>query len=278
MTTTSEEGWFTAADGRPIFHRARIPEAPRAIALIVHGLHEHGARYLHVAERLTDLGFACFIPDHRGHGRSARTLGDLESMDAVLGDLAVLHRDATARFPGLPVFLLGHSMGGLIATLYAERTPGLAGAVLNAPAVDVPDDVPVAMKKAAGVVARLAPRLALQPFYKPHELTHDPAEVAKVESDPLFYKGRLRARTGDQLLKAIPRALRDLPQLTLPLLVTHGSLDRTVPVRASEALFGGAASADKTYRLFEGMLHEVHNELGRDEVLAAWASWLGSRL
>lgn len=276
MTTTHEEGWFTAADGRPIFHRAVIPAKPKGIVLLVHGLHEHSRRYEPVMAHLAGRGFAVFAPDHRGHGRSARTLGDLEGMDLVLADLAVLHRDVALRFPKQKVFLLGHSMGGLISVLYAERTPGLAGAVLNGSALDVPDDVPVAVQKAAGVLGRLAPRLPIQPFYAPQELTHDPAVLADVEADPLFYKGRLRARTGAELLKSIRRAVAGLPQLTLPILVTHGERDSTVPLRASEALFGGAASADKTFRVFAGLLHEVHNELppARDEVLAVWTSWL----
>lgn len=275
--TRFDEGWFTAADGRPIFRRSLAPDRPRAIVLVVHGLSEHSGRYKHVMEHLAARGFACFAQDHRGHGRSARTLGDLESLDAVVGDLAVLHRDALAAFPGLPVFLLGHSMGGLISTLYAQRTDGLRGAVLNAAAMDVPDDVPVVVQKAARVLGKLTPRLGVQPFYKPHELTHDPAVVEAVERDPLFYKGRLRARTGAELLAGIRSAVRGLAQLEAPILVTHGSEDRTVPLRASEALFGGAASADKTFRLFEGMFHEVHNEPGRDEVLAVWSGWLEDR-
>lgn len=273
-----EEGWFTGAGGRPIFHRARFPARARGIALVVHGLSEHSGRYAHVLDHLAEAGLAGFAQDHRGHGRSARTLGDIESLDDVLADLAILHRDALTRLPGLPVFLVGHSLGGLISTLYLERTPSIAGAVINAPALDVPDDVPGPIRKAAGIVAKFAPRLALQPFYDPESLTHDAEVVARVKADPLFYKGKVRARTGAEILRAIPRAIAGLGQIRQPLLATHGAADRTVPVRASEALVGGVASRDKQLHLFDGMLHEVHNEPGRAEVLARWSGWIGERL
>lgn len=275
---TAEQGWFTAPDGRSIFYRSTEPAEPRAILLLAHGYAEHSGRYLEVMERFTGLGMAVFAQDHRGHGRSARTLGDLESMDAVLGDFAVLHRTALQKYPGLPVYVFGHSMGGLIGTLYVERTPGIAGAVLNGAALDIPDDISPVVVAVGRLLARIAPRLGVQKFYAPEQLTHDRAKVAEVEADPLFYKGWMRARTGNEMLKSIERAVRDLNQFTVPLLATHGSEDRTVPPRTTDILVSGARAEDKTAHFFEGMLHEVHNEPGRDEVFKVWCAWIEARL
>lgn len=275
---SAEQGWFTATDGRSIFYRATVPDAPKAILLVAHGYAEHSGRYEELMQFFSERGLACFAQDHRGHGRSARTLGDLESMAAVLGDFAVLHRRALERHPGLPVYLFGHSMGGLICTLYGERTDHLQGAIINGAALDIPDDISPVVVNVGRVLARIAPRLGVQKFYDPHSLTHDQARVAQVEADPLFYKGWMRARTGNEMLKSIRAAVADLNQLTLPFFATHGSKDRTVPPRTTDILLGGAASADKRAHFFEGMLHEVHNEPGRDEVFATWWSWLEPRL
>lgn len=270
--------WFIASDGRAIFHRRLVPAAPRAILLLQHGVSEHTGRYGHVMRHMADRGFAVFAQDHRGHGRTARTLGDVESFDATLGDLAVLHRNALHHHPGLPVFLLGHSMGGLLSVLYAQRTPILAGAVLNGAAMDVPDDVSRALLGAVRVLSRVTPRLGVEPFYDPASLTDDPEVVRAIEADPLFYKGAMRARTAQELVKNIRRAVAGLSDLRLPVLVTHGTADTTVEPRASEILFGAAASDDKHLHLFDGMKHEVHNHLARDEVLTVWSDWLEDRL
>ncbi|MEZ4322802.1 MAG: alpha/beta hydrolase [Myxococcota bacterium] len=268
------EDWFTAADGRQIFYRAAVPATPRAVMLLVHGLSEHSGRYRHVMEHFAERGFAVYAPDHRGHGRSAITLGDLESIDEVVSDLGFLHRRAITAHPSLPVVVLGHSMGGLISVLYTERTDEVAALVVNGPAMDIPDNISPLLIRLSGLLGRLVPRLGVEKFYAPDKLTRDAAVKARVEADPLFYKGWMRARTGSELLRGIRQATANLSQLTLPLLVTHGTGDQTVPPRASEVLFGGAASKDKTLHYFEGLLHEVHNEPEKDEVLAFWGDWL----
>jgi len=268
------EDWFTAHDGRQIFYRARVPAQVRAVLLLVHGLAEHSGRYGHVMDHFAERGFAVYAPDHRGHGRSAITLGDLESMDSIVADLGLLHRRAITVHPGVPVVVLGHSMGGLISTLYTERTDEVHALVVNGVAMDIPDDVSPILIKLAPVLAKLFPRLGVEPFYDPHKLSSDPAVIAQVEADPLFYKGKVRARTGAQLLGSIPRAIAGLNQITVPVLVTHGGADPVVPTRASEIFYGGVGSKDKTLHFFEGMLHEVHNEPGRAEPLDMWSKWL----
>lgn len=273
-----EQDWFVASDDRSIFYRRAVPTSPRAILLIIHGLHEHGGRYEPLIQHFAEQGFAVYAEDHRGHGRTAHTMGDLESMDQVIADHAVLHRNALVAHPDLPVFLLGHSMGGLIATLYAERTEGLAGAVINAPALDIPDDTSPLIVKLAGILGRLTPRLPVEPFYDPESLSDDPDVVAGVQADPLYYKGRLRARTGDQLLRSIRRAVADLVHFRTPVLVTHGTADRTVPPRTSEILYGAAVSEDKELVWFDGLLHEVHNSRARDTVIQRWTDWLDARV
>lgn len=270
--------WFITADERTVFYRSIVPAEPRAILILNHGVSEHSGRYAHVMRFFAERGIAVFAEDHRGHGRTARTLGDVESFDAILGDLAVLHRNALQRLPGLPVFLLGHSMGGLLSVLYAERTPGLTGAIFNAAALDVPDDVSPVLLAAVRVLAKLTPRLGVEPFYDPSSLTDDPAVIAAIEADPLFYKGKMRARTGNELVQGIRHAVASLANLRLPMLVTHGTADTTVPPRASEVLFGAATSHDKQLHFFDGMKHEVHNHLARQEVLEYWWKWLETRL
>ena len=124
----------------------------------------------------------------------------------------------------------------------------------------------------------VAPRLPFQPFYNPQRVSRDPEVWRRIEEDPWVYKGRIRARTGAEGLRAIARARRDLHHLRLPLLITHGAIDRTIPVETSRTVYERASSTDKTLHLFDGLLHEVHQEPEQDEVIALWADWLDAQL
>jgi alpha-beta hydrolase superfamily lysophospholipase len=169
-------------------------------------------------------------------------------------------------------------MGGMFALLYALRRPeGLAGVVTTAAAVEIPEFVSPLLLRVSRLMSRLLPLLPAQPFaYR--ELSRDPQVIRALEQDPLYYKGKMRARTGYQQLLGIREVLANLPRLRLPLLLLHGTEDRTISPKASEQVFRDAASADKTLKLFPGVRHELLHEPEKQEVLAVILAWLRRHL
>ena len=276
----SNEGTYEGSDGRSLFYRFRVPARPAGVVLLLHGYAEHSGRYGWVMERLGEAGFSVYAPDIRGFGASARpgALADLDSLESAVRDGASLAAVIQRVLPGAPLFLLGHSMGGMLAALYALRHPeGLAGLVTTGAAVEIPEFISPLLLRVSGLLNRLLPRLPAQPF-EYRELSRDPQVIRALEEDPLYYKGKIRARTGYQQLQGIREVLSGLSNLRLPLLVLHGAEDRTISPKASEAFFRGASSQDKTLKVFPGLRHEILNEPEREQVLAVILDWLRRRL
>jgi len=276
----SNEGTYEGSDGRSRFYRFRVPARPAGVVLLLHGYAEHSGRYGWVMERLGEAGFSVYAPDIRGFGASARpgALADLDSLESAVRDVASLAAVIQRVLPGAPLFLLGHSMGGMLAALYALRHPeGLAGLVTTGAAVEIPEFISPLLLRVSGLLNRLLPLLPAQPF-EYRELSRDPQVIRALEEDPLYYKGKMRARTGYKQLLGIREVLSGLSNLRLPLLVLHGAEDRTISPKASEAFFRGASSQDKTLKIFPGLRHEILNEPEKEQVLAVILDWLRRRL
>ncbi len=269
-----EERYYHSKDGSKIFYRSAIPENPIASVVILHGYAEHSGRYLHVMEYFAGKDFAVFAPDERGHGRTAKTLGDIESFRLVLEDVDILVTQASEKFPTRPVFMLGHSMGGLLAVLYAEKYEDrLKGLVLSGAALVLPDNVSSFVKKMAGLLAKIAPRLQVQKFDS-SGISRDPEVVRKKDEDPLYYKGKTMARTGNEMLRGIESAIAGLSSISVPILVLHGGADPIISPEASKMIYENVSSEDKTIKLFEGLYHEIMNEPEKDEVLDFISDWI----
>ena len=265
---------------RRIFCRSCLPDQPRALVVLVHGLHEHSGRYAEAMAALGRRGLASWAPDHVGHGRSSGVLGDLESLDLVLRDVERVRSLAVSSWPRLPLFVLGHSLGGLIALRYTlEHQRALAGLVLSAPLLLLPEamHVPAALQKVVPVLARLLPRLPVQPFSWLEEC-RDPRLMAETAADPLYYKGRIRARTGWEMLRSMAAARPRLPELRLPLLVMYGGQDTIVDPRSAERIYAEASSTDRTRRVFPEAYHHLFREPEREQVQEIIAEWIESRI
>lgn len=274
------EGTSTLAGhgGWGVFYRWLAPEVVRARVLVVHGYGEHSGKYAPVLRALAAAGFLPLAPDHRGHGRTARVHGDLEHRERVLSDLAVAHRRLLELGQG-PVFVLGHSLGAAIALRYVQRHPdAFAGAVLNGIALGVPASIPRSAQLAARVVARVAPTMPMTRFFDPTRNTRDPAAQQALRDDPYGYRGRIRARTGAQVMALLAEVRRDLPSVTLPLLLTHGGADTRAPASWSEEVARRVASTDRTLVVWPGLLHETWQEPERQTVLGEWVRWISERV
>lgn len=237
--------------------------APGPTIVIAHGLGEHGGRYRRVAEFLVGRGCVVYAIDHRGHGRSAGPRAFVDRFDHAVADLDQLIDLARRERPGPKLFLLGHSMGGSLALDYAikhqEKIDALLlsgpGAALTAASAFV-----VLMSK---LLSFLAPSLGVLAI-DPSAVSRDPVEVAAYVSDPLNFHGKVPARTAGELVSFIERLPDRLATLTLPLLIMHGKADTLTDVAGSEMVMRGVRSKDKTLLVYEGLRHEIFNELPVD--------------
>jgi len=249
----------------------------RACMLIVHGYAEHGGRYAALAQRLTDEGIHVFTYDQKGHGGSGGKRGYIPSFEALVTDLAGQLVRVVKQADGRPVFLLGHSMGGLVAANFlATRPNDLAGAVISSPLLVIPK-VPAWKLRASGWLSRMLPWLPVERI-DPTTIARDADVVAAYQSDPLVYHGPIAARTGAELLKGIRATAQVLPRIQLPLLVLHGTADQLAPFAGGERLHKEAGSASRSHYWEEGGFHELLNDQGREAAFAAILDWLEKQL
>lgn len=261
-----------SAGGTNIYRQTWRPDdTPRGVIVLIHGLGEHSSRYGHLAQRFTDTGFAVFALDLRGHGKSGGGRGDLRIDDAV-GDVADLVSEAGAEYPGLPVFVYGHSLGGLISMTYAvRRQPDIAGLVASAPALDSELREQKVKFALANLLGGLLPSIAIPTGLDPEGVSRDPEVVAAYKADPLVHdKGSFALAKQTFSTMDAMMAQTGFP---VPLLIIHGKADRlTVP--SASKVFTDQVVGDVTLIEYEGMYHEPHNEPEQAEVFADVMQWL----
>ncbi len=274
-----EEGFFKGVRDQRIYYSHWLPEGEtKAILLIVHGLAEHSGRYMNLVNHFLPLGYAVSAIDLPGHGRSEGARGHVDRFADYIDTLAAFHDTIRNRLKDKPVFLVGHSMGGLIGALYLlDRQGELAGAVISAPVAKANDNIPAVAILAGKVFSALAPKLKLIAL-EAADVSRDPAVVKAYDTDPLVYRGKITARLGSEMLKAMRRIGNDASRITLPLLILQGSEDRLVDPTGAQMLYDRASSPDKRIILYKGLYHEVFNEPERDRVLKDVETWLAEHL
>jgi alpha-beta hydrolase superfamily lysophospholipase len=271
------EGRFTGERGRTIFTRSWAPEAgARGVVVLAHGFGEHSGRYEHVASRLVDEGFAVSALDHHGHGRSAGGRARISFADAVADLDRLVDAALEAAGQGLPVFMLGHSMGGAIALRYAmEHGERLRGLVVSGPLAEVEGRTLV---KAVGrVLGALAPNLPLARL-DPALVSRDAAVVAAYETDSLVHHQPVPAGTVSEFLRHADSLPDDLARVKVPTLILYGTADQLCAPSGSAMVAQRIGSAEVKTIPYEGLYHEILNEPERGRVLDDLVAWLNGRL
>lgn len=275
-----DEDTFRGAGGIELYEQRWLSDAgeARAVVAIVHGFGEHSGRYTNMVDRLVPAGYAVYAFDLRGHGRSPGQRGHVDRWTEYREDVGAFVCHVSEREPGRPLFLLGHSMGGLIVLEYAEQHPeGLRGVIASGPLLAQPGISPV--KLALGrVISRVYPRFSLDTGLDVTAISRDPAVVEAYRKDPLVH-GRGTARLSTEIAAAQARTLAGAPTWTLPLLIIHGAADRLAPATGSRAFFERVpAGVDKERDEIPDGAHEPHNDTSQRQALDILQGWLDRHL
>lgn len=270
------------ADGQHLFCRYFEPDgSPRALVFIVHGAGEHSGPYSDLAKVLTGLGLFVFSHDHVGHGQS-------EGERMVIGDFHIYVRDSLqhidlmkGRYPNLPIFIIGHSMGGAISILTAcERPDDFAGVVLIAPLVQMSPESATPIKVfMAKMLNTLMPSITLGSINS-RWISRDPKQVEAYDKDELNHHGGLRVSFGMQLLAATQQIEKVIPDIAWPFLLLHGDADKLCHIGGSQLMMEKSRSADKQLKVYEGAYHALHHEIPEvaDLVRQEVTSWITERI
>lgn len=270
------EETYAGTGGLRIAYRSWRPDRPRGVVVIVPGFNSHSGYYLWVAGQLVAAGLAVYAVDLRGRGRSDGERFYLDTFADYLADVDGVAKIAREREPGLPVFVLGHSAGGVVACVYAlEHQAELAGLVCESFAYQVPaPDFAIAALKGLSHLAPHAHVLAL----KNADFSRDPAAVAAMNADPLIAHETQPTKTIAELARADDRLKREFGRIMLPVLILHGTADKATRPSGSQFFFDHAGSSDKVLKLYEGHYHDMLNDVGKEVVMADIVTWLTARL
>ncbi len=271
------EEMLDGAGGVKIFLRSWKPAAKaRGVVVISHGFNSHSGQYQWVADQLTASGLAVYAPDLRGRGKSEGPRFYVEKSGDYVSDVGLAVKTAKSREPGLPVFMLGHSAGGVVACTYVLDNPNeLAGLICESFAFRLPAPEPaVNLLSWIGSIAPKAGVLKLNNAF----FSRDPKVVAAMNADPLIANETQAAATVRALWHADKRLKTDFPKITLPVLIIHGSEDKATVPAGSQFFHDTAGSKDKALKIYQGHYHDLLNDVGKEEVMADIKAWLDKHL
>ena len=272
-----KESSFEDVEGLKIFTRSWQPAGkPRGVMILIHGFNSHSGYMTWAAEQFAARGLACYALDLRGRGKSEGERFYVEKFADYLEDVDGLVRRARSENPGLPVFVLGHSVGGVIAASYVfEHQNEIAGLISESFAYDVglPDAAALLLKG----ISHLAPHLHVYTL-KNEIFSRDPDVVARMNNDPLIEKESQPAETSAEVLRAAARLTDNFPKFKLPLLILHGTADKATRPAGSQRFYDLAGSKDKTLKLYDGGFHDLLNDVDKEVVMADIQSWIDARV
>ena len=279
MSATRERtGELRAQDGVGLHYRSWPAPAERAVLLVSHGLGEHGGRYAALAEDLVEHGVTVHAIDHRGHGLSGGRRGHVAHFGEFVRDFETFRAAIANEHPSAPLFLLGHSLGGLIAIRHLQTHPdaGFRGAILSAPLLGIAVQAPRWKTALSGIFSRILPRLPFSNELDPSMLSTAPGYVEAYRADKLLHPV-ITPRLYTEIGEAMKTAFAQPDSIRLPLLVLAPTGDRVVAPEAV-ARFASACPGEVEVKRYEGFQHEALNEAERHRVIADVAAWLDARI
>lgn len=275
-TTTPTEQWLDGGGGR-IFTRHWEPDGrARANLVMCHGVNSHGGHYLRAGQAFAERGFAVTVLDLRGRGKSDGERFYIDAIGDYVADLSLTIELARSLHPDLPVYVLGHSAGGVTAVTYAlDHQNSIDGLICESFAFRVyaPNLALKLLEGASHIVPHAhVLKLPMEAF------SRDPDWVAQLKSDPLTLDESQPVETVAEFARAGERFEREFSRITLPLLILHGTADRATRPDGSQQFYDEAGSTDKTLKLYDGHYHDLLNDLGRERVMDDIVAWIDARV
>ncbi len=271
-----KEGWFEI-NHEKFYRRTWISESDSKIAniVLIHGYGEHCSRYDYVAEQMNRHGINVFSFDQRGFGHSPGKRAWIYRFDDLLCDMDGFLKEIKEELGGLPLFFMGHSMGGMMLARYMQtrKDVSVKGLIFSSAFLAINDDVPEFLLKLSGILAKVLPWLPVSKVDN-SGLAKDVEVVRKADEDPLGYHGSVKAHTGYIFYEVIKEIHSNFYLIHHPAIIIHGKKDRIVPCSGSIALFEGIASKDKEIHLFEEGYHEIWNDYEKDEMIEKICTWV----
>ena len=269
------EGRFKGMKNADIYYQAWLPEGDvKAVLFLVHGLGEHSGRYMNHVNRFVPLGYAVYGMDHIGHGKSDGQREVIDRFTDFTDTLKTYYEMVKGWQPGKPIFILGHSLGGLITCYYLlDHQDLFKGAIISAPLIKVSENISSMTITMGKVLSRIAPKAGLLSL-DATGVSSDPEVVNAYVNDPLVFHGKTPARLAAEMLKAMMRVTAEKEKITLPFIVVQGGADKLVDPGGAQMLYDNAGSKDKTLKIYQGLYHEVHNEPEREVMFKDVESWL----
>lgn len=272
------EWTWKSNDGLEMYAQSWEPGGmPKAVICLVHGLGEHSGRYTHVGKAFTEAGLALFAFDLRGHGKSGGQRGHFPSLEALMDDIHRHIQQVGEKFSGLPVFLYGHSLGGLLVLNYATyHKHSLSGVIATGAGLRSPVLEQKAKLALSKILGGLLPTVTIPTGLDANGISRDPGVVRAYKDDPLVHDVATLsgARVG---IGAVDRAFAHAGEFSTPLLIMHGTADRVTYVRGSQE-FAALVPENCTQKFWDGLYHEIHNEPEQNEVLAFMIDWMNTQL
>jgi acylglycerol lipase len=273
-----DEGSFVGVGGLKIFTRSWHPAEglPRAVVVIVHGFNSHSGHYLWVGEQFAKNGLAAHALDLRGRGQSDGERYYVDNAEDYIKDVATFVRLVKSYHPGLPVFLLGHSAGGVISCVYTlDHQAEINGLICESFAHELPaPDFALAVLKGLSHIAPHAHVLKLENA----GFSRDPKVVEALNNDPLIANEVQPTQTIATMVRADERLKQEFSKITLPVFILHGTLDRVTKPSGSQHFYEMAGSTDKTLKLYEGHFHDLLNDIDKEVVMADIQKWIDKRI
>ncbi|PKL40075.1 MAG: lysophospholipase [Spirochaetae bacterium HGW-Spirochaetae-1] len=273
---THNSGTFIGKGGNEIFFQSWTVPSPKAVLVISHGIGEHSGRYQNIIGAMAKEKISIYGLDHRGHGRSGGNRGHVDSFMDFVYDLKLFVNYIREQNIGLPLIMLGHSMGGTIACRFAiEYGDDLAGLILSSPAVLLKVKIPAWKETMGTFFSTVLPGLTLSTALDSGNLSHDRNVIEAYENDPLVHD-KASARFFTEFTKTREACLNRSFELTMPLLVFHGKEDGLVDYQGSELVYEKASSSGKELHIYKGLYHETMNETEeeKNKVLAMVKKWI----
>jgi acylglycerol lipase len=274
MSYSHNTGTFIGKGGTEIFFQNWCVDSPRGVLVIAHGVGEHSGRYDHIVDELKGKRISVYALDQRGHGRSGGKRGHVDSFMDYVDDLKLFIDIIQEENNSIPLVLLGHSMGGVVACKYAlAHSEDLSGLILSSPGLSPSQEVPGWKKTLVMFLSSYLPRTGFPVGIDPKLLSHDPDVVEAYENDR-FVHSQITAKWATEFTKNGQECLNRALELRMPILALHGKDDMIVDYRATEKIYHNASSLNKELYLFKGLYHETMNEIEYKKVIQIISRWI----